>query len=188
MVNIVGTIRAWHSGSGIYYYWATTDIQSPFVDYPISYPSSSTLSDFVLMDYFGLTSSQYLPEVLINWDPTVSDGYAVYVANDGADGYVDLCDANDFDKSKALGIASNRYNYIRTEGSFDCYCDSIAEPGDYLYLSTSNPGMVTSVAPMVSGKTVCKVGICKEFKLSADPDLISVLIQVSDPLYIDVGF
>lgn len=188
MVNIVGTIRAWHNSNGIYYYWATTDIENPFVDYPISYPSTSTLSDFVLMDYFGFAPSLYFPEFLYTFAPNVSDGYCVFIDHDSSDGYVSLCDANVFDKSKAVGIASNKTNYIRTEEVYDVYCDSTASPGDYLYLSLTNKGMVSKTIPVATDKTICKIGVCKDFKVSATPGKVSILIQIGEPLYIDIGF
>lgn len=185
MANIA-TIRGWHSG-GYYVYWNVSNITDPISEYPSSggYPAVAGLTDFCMTRLENPNDSN--KELLLIWNGTVADGYAVYSASLGAPNYTyigRLAKSNSYSTSKVVGIATTT-NRVRLIGTYSVWCETTAEPGDSLYLSKNNNGMVTTVAPIVSGGALEVVGIAAARKTSVVPGRVLMTIKISEPILLE---
>lgn len=185
MANIA-TIRGWHSG-GFYVYWNVSNIENPIAEYPTSggYPSIAGITDFCITRYDLPDNSN--KEILLIWNGTVADGYAVYSTSLGAPNYTyigRLADATDYDSSKVVGISTtiNRALFV---GTHAVWCESTAEPGDCLYLSATNDGMVTKTPPLSAGNCLEVVGIAAARKTTITPGRLLMTIKISEPILLE---
>jgi hypothetical protein len=138
--------------------------------------------------WHDFTSSGSVGSVVnILWDTGVVDGYTVYASNYSSGPALKiakLAQANSYTTSRTLGVAYNIVNEVITGGTHQVYCDSIASPGNVLYLSTTHPGMVTTIQPSTSTNCIEVVGVCFSEK-SAPIGLVNIFIDTSDPNLIE---
>lgn len=178
------TIRAWYSTGGYYVYWNVSNIADPLSEYTAGggYPLASTLSDFCVTRYDNPDDSN--KELLLLWNGSVADGYTVYSTSSGAPNYNfigRLALADDYSTAKVIGVATTT-NRARLFGSYSVWCETIANPGDNLYLSPTNDGMVTTVPPITSGYTMCIVGVAAARKTTSTPGRLLMNIKIDEPI------
>ena len=182
-----GVIRAWYDLGSQYIYWNVTQIVNPLAEYPGGggYPATNLLDDFILLDYnLGADGYSSGSEVYIPWGVGVEDGYAVYINDNGGSAEALLANATSYATSKVFGVASTTTDYVITTGNAQVYCESAAVPGDSLYLSDTNAGIVTAIAPNTQNLTICDVGIASETKL-AGIGLISIILDPKTPALLE---
>lgn len=179
MAFMVGIMRAWHANTSTYVYWAVTQIEYPIYEYPGGgLPLVTELTDFILMGYITPTLTNIGTEIDITWDRDTADGYAVGIYNTGMPSYLPIATPS----STAIGTYPNRFdgvasglNKVKTAGSYLVYADSPAAPGDVLYISEVNAGMVSALYP---SSYVIPAGVSMSYKTDSTPELIRMLIQI----------
>jgi hypothetical protein len=182
-------IKAWYSIGNQYIYWNTSQISDPLSEYPTGspgYPAAALLSDFVLLDYDGVTADNFSDGVILNiaWGVGVTDGYAVYMNDNAGTPEVLLGNAASFATSRIIGVAYVESDKVVTEGEYEVYCDGTATTNDPVYLSSTIPGAVTTTAPRTIMETQIKIGTCSENKLTGDVDKVKVYIDPDEPMEI----
>ncbi len=179
----VATVRGWYSIGSQYLYWDTTQIADPFSEYPGTYPAAATISDVVLSKYNYELATSYSPDTYVLWSAGVDDGYVVGIISTGGVPYCSLSTPQIFYGTcpKASGVSLTT-NYVRTIGVCSVYCDSLAVPGNKMYVSTTNNGMVSRTMPLSKDNVVIPVGICLSSKLSTTPAIISMMINIEPPI------
>jgi hypothetical protein len=185
MANIA-TIRGWHSG-GYYVYWNVSNIVDPISEYPSGggYPAVSGLTDFCATRLENPDDSN--KELLLIWNGAVADGYTVYSTSLGGPSYTyigKLAKSNSYATSRVVGVATTT-NRARLLGTYSVWCETAAEPGDSLFLSRTNNGMVTNVAPIVSGGALEVIGIASARKTSVVPGRVLMTIKISEPILLE---
>jgi hypothetical protein len=184
-------VKAWYNAGNQYIYWNTSQISDPLSEYPTGspgYPATNLLSDFVLLDYDGITSDNFSDGVItdITWEGSVSDGYAVYLYNNGGVEEARLGLASSYDTSRIIGIAYAESDYVVTEGKYQVYCDGYAYVNNPVYLSTTTSGVVTTTAPRTQNETFIKVGTCLENKFTYDISKVYIYIDPEEPMELEI--
>lgn len=179
-------VKAWYSAGGQYIFWNVSQISDPLSEYPTGspgYPATNLLSDFVLLDYDGVSADNFSDGVLIDidWGAGVSDGYAVYSRNNGGTPEVRRGIASSYSTSRIIGVAYVESDKVVTEGEYLVYCEGTANPNDSVYLSTATTGMVTATSPRTISQTQIKVGTCLAIKTTSHASRIKIYVDPAEP-------
>ena len=197
----VGTMRAWFSGASQYIYWTVTQITDPLSEYPPTddsgggriYPLIDNLSDFQLVNYnnpnrYSTDGGDFILDII--WGVNViGAGYMVGITYNSMPSLSKLKNAgsNIAKAELSYSVAGPTYttyaqgvsastNKIIFGGSYNVYCDTVAYPGDNMYISPDNPGMVSNTGPYGAYYQI-PVGVALAHKSTPTVATVNMLIQ-----------